>query len=202
MVKYAISELKEKKVADLKIIAKKVCGAGVSKMKKDDLIANIMDKSDLKKTPVKAKVAKSPKASPKKKSVKKAKVVKSPRASPKKVKVVKSPIASPKVKRVIKRKSTVVSTASPVPFISETPIVIRRPKTVNPYRPVVRKSTTTTVVMSPLVMRKKTMKSRKSVRKSVRKSSTRMSTSPRKSMKRLTNLKPKTRKMRKISTEY
>ena len=198
MVKYAISELKEKKVADLKIIAKKVCGAGVSKMKKDDLIANIMDKSDLKKTPVKAKVAKSPKASPKKKSVKKAKVVKSPKASPKKVKVVKSP----KVKRVIKRKSTVVSTASPVPFISETPIVIRRPKTVKPYRPVVRKSTTTTVVMSPLVMRKKTMKSRKSVRKSVRKSSTRMSTSPRKSMKHLTNLKPKTRKMRKISTEY
>jgi hypothetical protein len=201
MVKYAISELKEKKVADLKIIAKKVCGAGVSKMKKDDLIANIMDKSDLKKTPVKAKVAKSPKASPKKKSVKKVKIVKSPKASPKKVKVVKSP----KVKRVIKRKSTVVSTASPVPFISETPIVIRRPKTaVKTYkpRPVVRKSTTTTVVMSPLVMRKKIMKSRKSVRKSVRKSSTRMSTSPHKSMKRLTNLKPKTRKMRKISTEY
>lgn len=227
MVKYAISELKEKPVADLRIIAKKVCGTGVSKMKKADLISHITNNAEIKKTPKKSpSKSKSPRASPKKAAPKRRRVAKkspsksaSPRAS--------SPRASPKRKRVVRRPRKVPTIQSSSSTLIMSPPKLVRPKGLKTYKPrkaaVVRKTvrktptktTTSTIVISPSKIvipdkkvrksvKPKTVKPRKSIRKSTRsptRSATRSATRS-KSPKGISVLKPKTRKIRKSSTTY
>ena len=230
MVKYAISELKGKPVADLRIIAKKVCGTGVSKMKKADLISHITNNAEIKKTPKKSP-SKSPRASPKKAAPKRKRVAKkspsksaSPRASSPKS---SSPRASPKRKRVVRRPRKVPTIQSSSSTLIMSPPKLVRPKGLKTYKPrkaaVVRKTvrktptktTTSTIVISPSKIvipdkkvrksvKPKTVKPRKSIRKSTRsptRSATRSATRS-KSPKGISVLKPKTRKIRKSSTTY